>query len=191
MAITPNPAVTPLPTAPQRLTDAPAVFVPKADAMMAALPAFSTQISAVGAAAQANGTAAETAATSAEAARVSAETAAVAAVGTSTLMSTCSNSVTLSAGAKSLTGLQSGRTFVNGQRASLVRASDPTSQGSGIISGFSGGTTLTLTIDTVFGATGPFTDWLLVLSVFAQLPAPTTTEFSSAKNFALNAAVIF
>ena len=191
MAVTPNPSVTALPAAPQRLTDAPAVFVPKADAMMAALPAFATQISAVGAAAQANGTAAETAATTAEAARVTAETAAVAAVGTSTLMSTCSTSVTLSAGAKPLTGLQSGRTFVNGQRATLVRVSDPTSQGSGIISGFSGGTTLTLTIDTVFGATGPFTDWLLVLSVFAQPPAPTTTEFNSAKNFALNAAVIF
>ncbi len=86
MAITPNPTVTGLPAAPQRLTDAPAVFVPKADAIMAALPTFSTQISAVGAAAQANGTAAETAATSAEAARVSAETAAIAAVGTSTLM---------------------------------------------------------------------------------------------------------
>jgi len=191
MAITPNPAVTPLPAAPQRLTDAPAVFVPKADALMAALPTFATQISAVGAAAQANGGAAETAATSAEAARVSAETAAIAAVGTSTLMSTCSTSVTLSAGAKSLTGLQSGRTFVNGQRASLIRVSDPTSQGSGLISGFSGGTTLTLTIDNVFGAVGPFTDWLLVLSVFAAVPAPTTSEFNSARNFAINAAVIF
>ena len=191
MAITPTPSITDLPPAPQRLVDAPAVYVPKADAFAAAWPLYGTQISAVGSAAQANGTAAETAATSAEAAKVSAETAAVAAVGTSTLMSTCSNSVTLSAGAKSLTGLQSGRTFVNGQRASLVRVSDPTSQGSGLISSFSGGTTLTLTIDTVFGAVGPFTDWLLVLSVFAVVPAPTTSEFNSAKNFAINAAVIF
>lgn len=191
MAITPNPPVTPLPTAPQRLTDAPAVFVPKADAMMAALPTFTTQMSAVGAAAQANGAAAETAATSAEAAKASAETAAVVAIGTSTLVSTCATSVSLSVGAKSLTGLQSGRTFANGQRATLIRVSDPTSQGSGLISAFSGGTTLTLTLDTVFGAIGPFTDWLLVLSVFAPSPAPTTSEFNSARNFALNAAALF
>ena len=191
MAITPNPAVTPLPAAPQRLTDAPAVFVPKADALMAALPTFASQLSAVGAAAQANGTAAETAATSAEVAKVAAETAAASAVGTSTLMSTCSTSVTLSPAAKSLTGLQAGRTFANGQRATLIRVSDPTSQGSGLISGFSGGTTLTLTLDAVSGAIGPFTDWLLVLSVFAPIPAPTISEFISARNFALNAAVIF
>ena len=191
MAITPNPAVTPLPAAPQRLTDAPAVFVPKADALMAALPTFASQISAVGAAAQANGTAAEIAATSAEVAKVSAETAAASAVGTSTLMSTCSTSVTLSLAPKSLTGLQAGRTFANGQRATLIRVSDPTSQGSGLISGFSGGTTLTLTLDAVSGAAGPFTDWLLVLSVFAPIPAPTISEFNTARNFALSAAVIF
>lgn len=191
MAITPNPAVTPLPAAPQRLTDAPAVFVPKADALMAALPTFASQISAVGAAAQANGTAAETAATSAEAAKVSAETAAASAVGTSTLMSTCSTSVTLTAGPKSLTGLQAGRTFANGQRATLIRVSDPTSQGSGLISGFAGGTALTLTLDAVSGAVGPFTDWLLLLSVFAPIPAPTISEFNSARNFALSATVIF
>lgn len=184
------PTITALPT-PVPQTSDPTNFATRADTFLTALPTFGSELNLTVNATNTVVGEVNTNATAAVAAKVSAEAAAVAAIGTSTLMSTCSNSVTLSAGAKSLTGLQSGRTFANGQRATLVRVSDPTSQGSGIISGFSGGTTLTLTIDTVFGATGPFTDWLLVLSVFAPAPAPTTTEFSSAKNFALNAAVIF
>ena len=169
MAITPTPSITDLPPTPQRLVDAPAVYVPKADAFAAAWPLYGTQISAVGSAAEANGTAAEAAA-------VAANNSLTAATNALTLVSTCATSVTLSNAAKPLTGLQAGRTFEDGQRATLIRVSDPTSQGSGLISSFSGGTTLTLTIDSFVGPTGPFTDWILVLSAFAALPAATTTD---------------
>jgi hypothetical protein len=158
--------ITALPEAPS--TSDPANFATEADAFVAALALFRTEANALEVAADAD-------AAAASGARAAAEAAALAAAGSSTLVSTCSTSVTLSNAAKALT-IQSGRTFVNGQRATLIRVSDPTSQGSGIISAFSGGTTLTLTIDNFIGPVGPFTDWLLVLSVFAPLPAATTAD---------------
>lgn len=177
MTITPNPSVTALPAAPARLTDTPAAFVTKADAMMAALPTFAAQLSAVGAVAVLNGTAAETAATEAEAAQVAAEAAQVAAVGVSTLMATCATSVTLSLAAKALTLVETGRTFANGQRVSLIRISDPTSFGTGLVSAANmGARTMTVTLDVINGATGPFTDWLVILTPLAALPAATAAQ---------------
>jgi hypothetical protein len=173
MAITPNPSVTALPAAPQRLTDTPAAFVSKADALMAAFPTFSTQISAVGAAAQANGTAAETAATSAEAASV-------AAVSVTGYVRRAANSLTIGTGAKNLTGLNtpSAASFANGDQVSIIDASDDRNRMWGAVSAaVMGSGTMTVTVaGTDFAGSGTLTNWIVVLKSLERLASATAAQ---------------
>lgn len=160
--------MTPLPATPPSTAD-PANFDARMDSLLGALPLFITEANAVEVAVDAD-------AVAAAGARSAAESAAAASAAGSTLVSTCTTSVTLSNAAKALT-IQAGKAFVDGYRAVLVRASDRTSQGSGIISGHTtGGTTMTLTIDRFVGVVGPFTDWFLVADPFAALPVATTAD---------------
>jgi hypothetical protein len=163
MTITPNPSVTALPAAPQRLTDTPAAFVSKADALMAALPTFSTQISAVGAAAQANGEAAEAAATSAEAS-------AAAAVGGSSYMGTTAGTLNVATGSQSFTLAQTGKAFAVGMQVSLILLSDDSVRLTGALTAFNAGTgAATINVAKTMGAVASGAGWAVILKAFEGL----------------------
>lgn len=165
------PTLTSPPAAPSRLTDGKTAFVSKADAFAAWWVIFSGQLI-IAVAWIADQVAAIVGyVASASASALAAASAAAAAASAAGYMDTCATSVSATTGAKNLTLDHTGKSFANAQRASLVRASDPTIRLSGLISSAnSGAGTYTLTVDQLSpgAAGGPFTDWLFILD--ALLP---------------------
>lgn len=165
-----------LPTAPAR-SDAPAVFIPRADAFVAALSLFRTQANALEAAVDVDAAAAAAAALAAAAAQLICQASSAAAIAVTTYVATSVTSLSLTNGAKAILMAEAGRTFTNGQRVSLIRQSDPTARMSGLVSlADMAAKTMTLTTDDAPGSGGPYTDWLVVLSDLVTLPAATTAQ---------------
>lgn len=173
-------AITPLPT-PVPSTSDPANFDARADALLGALPAFVTQANALEANVNAKEASASALAASAAASALTAGTAADAAVAATTLVATSATSLTLSAAAKAITLVETGRTFANTKRATLIYRGDRNIRGSGVISSAAMGAgppTMTVTIDTFQPATGQtaHSDWLVIDEALESLAAASVAD---------------
>jgi hypothetical protein len=176
--LTTIPSITPRPT-PAPTTADPTNFDARMDAQLLSQATFDTEINLSIAAMNTVAGEVSTSATAASASATAAASSATSAIGGTTKVASSTTSVTLSLAAKAISLVETGRTFTNGERVALVRASDPSSQGSGIASlCVMGGTpaTMTITLDTILGSTGPFTDWLVMDAAFVQLLAATATQ---------------
>lgn len=172
-----DPTFTAPPPSPARLTDTPANFISKADAFVAWFATLYSELVTfvTWCAAQVSAVSANTAAVAASAS--AAALSATAAVNSVTLVATSSTSTSLTAAAKSISWAESGRTFVNGARAVMVRQSDPAAWMSGVLSSVDNtAKTATLTTDTVNGSGGPYTDWILIHEVLFSLRGATTAQ---------------
>lgn len=159
-----TPTFTPPPTAPAR-SQSRDVFVANADAFLAWLVAFAAQMIAavswfVATAAQVAADAASTLSNS-----NAAQAAANAAVGATTYVASSTSSIALTNTAQAIAFAEAGRTFANGDQVNLVRRSDASVRGSGIVSlANMGAKTMTVTFASWQGSGGPYTDWLIVLA---------------------------
>lgn len=168
--------ITALPSAPNRSTDAPATYVTKADAMMAALPTFITETNTVAGEVNTNASTATTqasnastsatnaatsatnASNSASAAAASAATA-VAAPGTN---ATSTTSLSVGTGSKSLT-IQTGKDLVVGMAVNIAYTTTPTTYMHGIITAYNTGTgALDVTVSKISGS-GTYALWTVSL----------------------------
>jgi hypothetical protein len=162
--------ITALPAAPNRATDAPATYVTKADAMMAALPTFITETNTVAGEVNTNATTATTqastattqatnASNSAAAAAASAATAA-AAPGTN---ATSTTSLTVGTGSKTLT-IQTGKSLVVGMSVKIAYTTTPTTWMHGDITAYDTGTGSLTVYVTVINGSGTQAAWTVSLS---------------------------
>lgn len=170
MTVTATPAFTPLPAAPRRLLDAPAVFVPKADVFADALVVAGPEIQAIGTAAEANATAAETAAATAEAA-------ADAATGIGGYFGTSASSVNLATGSQSFTVAQAGLLFLATQQIVLILLSDDSVRVTGALTSYTAGTGAAVFTVTRFTGSGPSgAGWAVMLKALEGLSPEEVTR---------------
>lgn len=175
MTVTPTPSIDNLPDAPQRTTDAPAAYVPKADAHMAALPTFGAQIQAVGAAAEANAAAAEAAATTAEAA-------AAGAIAASDYVGTTTAALNVTTGSQSFT-TQAGLSFSAAASHQVVAVclTDSTLRLTGTVTAYNSGSgATTVNFTSVRGAAASGTGWVVMLKAFEGLSPEEVDEAAAA-----------
>lgn len=163
MAVTPTPPISAAPAAPNRLTDSSAEFVAKADPWMDWMAAVTPEVEATAEAAEANATAAEFAASEAESAADSAQ----AVLAGSTAIKVITNSLTVGAGAKSLSGLTGITGMANGREFALVSTADARISMWGLISGYASGDTATLTVVAPnFEGSGTLASWWVFPEAF-------------------------
>jgi hypothetical protein len=174
-----------LPTPPAR-SMAPAVFIPTADAFLAALPIFVSQTNATGAQATADGqtataqavlatTQANNAATqainSANSAAAAAASAASAVAGVATA-ATSTTSLTIGNGSQTLT-VQTGKNFVVGMFVQIAYTTTPSTWMNGVITAYNSGTGVLNVTTNTFNGSGTQTAWTISIS------APNPTPLSS------------
>lgn len=156
MAITPTPAITAMPPAPQRLTEASVVFVPKADAFAAGIVVLGPQV-------QATATAAEANARAAEAAAVTAEAAAQGAIGGSSYMGTTAALLNVALGSQSFTLAQTGKAFTVNMQVVLILLGDDAVRMTGILTAFVAGTgASTVNVTRLIGTPATGTSWAMI-----------------------------
>lgn len=140
------PTITPLPTAPSRSDDSD-TFVVLADAFLAALPTFATELNSLGDAIIVQNAAAN-------------------------YNSTSTTSVAIGTGSKSLT-VDTGKLYAVGQFVIASSASGPSNYMSGQVTAYNA-TTGALTINvTTIGGSGTKTDWIVTLSGTQGAAGPT------------------
>lgn len=172
MPTTPPTIDTP-PTAPQR-TDPPATFVTRADAFVAWIVTFVTQITAAIANVYANALEAATSATSAASSATSAAASAAAGMTGSAYVATSASSLSFTAGTKTVALAEAGKAFAAQDEIILIRKGDADARMFGSIDvGGVAGQTLTVSVasEGIVGAGGPFTDWIVIHKAFAQVGA--------------------
>ena len=167
--------ITALPVPPS--TDDPSSFDTRADAFLGALPTFQAEANALeenvntkeASAVAAAATAAQDAGTAAAAAQ--------AAIGVTGYFASSASSLSLSAGAKTVSGMGAAKLFVDGDRVTIMRRSDRNARMRGVVgSADMAAGAMTVTVDDVSGAGGPFTDWAIVLEDLEVLVPATGTE---------------
>lgn len=165
------PTITALPTPPS--TDDPANFSTRADAFLGALQSpFVTEANAMAAAMNtvAGEVAADATATAAD--RTVVEAAADAAVAATAYVATSASSIAVSAGAKSVSLVETGRLFANGDDITLFRRADNRVRMRGVASSCNmTAKTMTVTVPAGgFSGSGTYTDWIVSHSAFTNLP---------------------
>lgn len=171
-----TPTFTAPPAAPSRLTDQPVTFVTKVDAFVAWIVVFVGQLVAavawfVDRVTEVDGNTA------------AALAAAQAAVNATTLCDISSSNLSIGMTAKAFTLTKLTNTFTNTERARAFRKSDPTTFMEGPISAASMGTnpqTMTITPDTVGGAGGPYSDWIVVDAGLVAIAAALAADIWAA-----------
>jgi hypothetical protein len=180
MAAVAPPTITALPPAPQRLVDAPAVYVPKADAFADALVGLGPEVDATAAATYQNALAAAASATAAEGHAETAEGAALAVLQAAGLVRRVTDNLAVGAGAKDLTGLNvpAAAAFANGEEVALIYAGDNETLQWGVVSlADMGAGTMRVTVAAGdFAGTGPQADWIVVPRWFVGLLPATAAE---------------
>lgn len=183
MAVTPTPPITAAPDAPQRLTDSPSEFVSKADPWMDWLADVTPEIEATAEAAEANATWAQTKASEAAASEAVATAAKDAAIAATNYVRESSASLAIGTGAKAVTGMAAGAAFANGDIVELISRSNLGVRMKGAVSAMNAGAgTMTVTVasaDDTLGS-GTYSDWFVVLSSLAALPAATAVQVAAA-----------
>ncbi len=161
------PTITALRTPPS--TDDPANFSARADAFLGALQSpFVTEVNAMAGAM--NTVASEVAANASAVAN--AEAAADAAVAATAYVATSTSSIAVSAGAKSVTLVESARAFADGDDILLVRRGDNRVRMRGAASACDmTAKTMTVTVAAGgFSGSGTYTDWIVMHAAFGKLP---------------------
>ncbi len=181
--------ITPLPTAPSR-SMLPATFITTMNAWIAALANFVTEANIVEAAVDADAATAAAAASAASASQIAAAASASTALAATTLVRRSTASLSISAGAKAITGMAAGATFVNTDQVTLIDATNDNNRMWGAVSAMNAGAgTMTVTVAAgAFAGSGTIANWIVVLSALA--PGPTFNQYSSAKNFHTASAAI-
>jgi hypothetical protein len=161
---TPPTPITPLPT-PIPITSDPADFDARADATWTALP---DTITGIGDAAEVTYANAVEAAASASAA-ASSEIVAAAAIASTNYAASSASSLSLTAGAKTIVLDQAGKSFAAGDIAAAIRRSNPNQRMFMTITAWDSNRTMTASVasDNILGSGGPFTDWIIVLAIWA------------------------
>lgn len=184
MPTAPTP-ITPLPTAPSRAD--PANFPARADAFLAALPTFGSQLNANASAAFGNASEAATAAnnaaasqTSAAASATAAAASAVTAVNAPGTSGTSTTSLTIGTGSQTVT-TQTGKAWVVGQFVTVASTASPTNFMHGQITAYNSGTgSMTVNVLAV-GGSGTLASWTIGLVG----PNATLTDQNSLQPVAL------
>lgn len=180
-------AITPLPAAPQRLTDPDPVFVPKADAWAAALAPWTDDVNTLGDEVQDNAdqTTADRAQTGADvitanAAAATAVAAAAAAAAVPVTPATSSTSMAIAgSGAKTFTLDQMGKAFAIGQSVKVTDTADITKFMVGVISAFNAGTgVMTIAVGSSGGA-GTIATWTVALVPAVATVVADITDYAS------------
>jgi len=138
-------AITPLPPAPSR-SDAPALFISKANLFIAALPPMVTE--------------------------TNAEILALSTAAAGFTSGASATSFTLATGSKVFTLTTTGKLFPLGVGVKIARTSAPGTWAHGDVTAFAD-PTLTVNVTLLNGSGGPFTDWTISISGLASLPALT------------------
>lgn len=194
MALTPTPGRTPAPETPQRLVDDSEEYVAKVDPWMDWLPTATEEVEGMATAAELNAQWSEQQATSAQAAKD-------AAIAATTLVREVANNISISAGAKNLTGLNApvAATFANGDEVYIIRRSNRAARMWGVVSGANmGAGTMTVTIaaGAFYNGGGPYNDWVVMHAAFVEIefrppvvlaPGATVTPDFSFENHILTA----
>lgn len=177
----PFPTITPLPPAPSR-SDLPTVFIPKADAFVASLANFQSELNIAGSyvadisvqitqAAANAATASTNAAASAQAAAASALTA-VNAPGTKAASVT---NMTIATGAQPFT-MTAGKAFGLGQTVVIASRASPTNRMIGPLTAYNSVNGISsVLVDTIFGS-GSASDWEISLSAPGSIPVATAAD---------------
>ncbi len=165
------PTITALPTPPS--TDDPANFEDRSDAFLGALQSpFVTEANAMAGAM--NTVAGEVAgnASAVAADRIAAESAAGAAVSAAGYVATSTTSLSVSAGAKAITMVETGRLFANDDDVTLIGRTDNRVRMRGVASSCDmSAKTMTVTVAAGgFSGSGTVASWIVVHSAFANLP---------------------
>jgi hypothetical protein len=171
----PAPVITALPTAPQR-TDSPTVFSTRADAHVAALTPWTTQVNAMGVyvdgvaagidadviTVAGSASAAATSATNALVSENNAAASATTALNAPATQATSTTSLTIGVGSKSLTLAQTGKAFAVGQWVMVADTSNPSTNWMlGAITAFNSGTgAMTVNVVAV-GGSGTIASWAI------------------------------
>ena len=170
----PPPTFSAWPATPQRLVDAPDVYITKADPWADHLPVASSEMEAAAANVYANAQTAHDASDAAEGFAASAEAAADAALAESPLAGTSNSTVTMSTGLKSVVLRESGKTIEGGRSYVLRRRGDPNTRLYGGAANWNAGTkTFDFTV-VAGGVTNPeggadYADWdVIPASYFAS-----------------------
>lgn len=168
MAVTPTPASTPLPPAPQRLVDAPEVYVPKADAWADALEPFRQEQQAIAGAAEAN-------AAASEAGALRSETAADAVVSLTDVWSVTTATLNVALGAQSCV-VAAGLAFVADWQIALISLTDDTVRLTAEVVDYDDVTgDLDFDVTAVWGSAASATGWVVVLKALEGV----SPEFAS------------
>lgn len=169
------PTIDALPT-PVPQTSDPTNFDERADVLLSALPTRVDQMNAQGAAmntvageVQGNADAAEASAGAAAGSAEAAQAAASMAAASAAYFATSASGQSVTTGAKTFTGLPAARAFQDNDPVVVVRRSDRSVRlyGTVNVGGYNAGAnSLAVTITSVEGSGGPFTDWLIFHAVF-------------------------
>lgn len=164
-------ALTTLPTPPS--TASPNDFDDRADAFVAALPTMVTEINAV-----------LPTIDSAAASAATASAAAAAALAATGYVASSVQSLSLTTGSKTTNLVETGKSFAVNDAVTLVRRSNANARMRGSVTAFTAGSgAMTTNVTLIPGDTGgPFTDWVVMLTVFEP---PFTVEL---QDFAIAAA---
>lgn len=157
-------ALTTPPTPPS--STSPATFDARADAFLAWFPTFLSEMNAYIPTIDGAASAATAAAASASAA-----------AGATGYASTCTTSISLSTGAKSVT-LQTGKSFPSASNFAVVfvRQADASVRLSGLLNPYNSGSgAATFTVSSFTGTGGPYSDWICVAAAFIP-PLATTAQ---------------
>lgn len=180
MPVISPPTVDVLPTAPDRNNDAPDDFVANVSAWYAAWPTYRVQMIALSANVYANAQAAEAAGTAAVAAQAAAEAAEFTILQAVGLMRRVSTNLTVDAGAKDVTGLDSPSVaaFEDGMEVALIATGDAETLQWGVVSlaNMPAGTMRVTVAAGDFAGTGPLADWIVVPRWAVGLLAATPAE---------------
>ena len=175
------PTITPLPPAPSR-SDLPAIFIPKADAFVAALPQLQGEINTAGTFISRTSenvellaSQAATANTNANAAAGSAQASAITAVNAPGTKAASITNLTIATGAQGFT-MNAGKAFGLGQTVVIAQRSAPQNRMIGPLTAYNATTGLSsVLVDTIFGS-GSSSDWEISLSPPGSIPVATAAD---------------